>query len=172
MRKQVRWRTGSRSSRRRGPAWSGLARSLAETELLLARTEVQAPFDAVVRSESVGVGQFVAAGVGVGAIYASDAVEIVVPLADADAALVPGLWDLRPGVADRRATARVTADYGTGAHVWEGYVDRVEAALDEATRTLDVIVRVPDPFRGGSRVETGSASDGAASSAGTPRRRF
>ncbi len=141
---------------------------LAETELLLARTEVQAPFDAVVRSESVGVGQFVAAGVGVGAIYASDAVEIVVPLADADAALVPGLWDLRPGVADRRATARVTADYGTGAHVWEGYVDRVEAALDEATRTLDVIVRVPDPFRGGSRVETGSASDGAASSAGTP----
>lgn len=141
---------------------------LAETELLLARTEVRAPFDAVVRAESVGVGQFVTAGVGVGAIYASDAVEIVVPLADADAALVPGLWDLRPGVADRRTAARVTAEYGTGAYAWDGYVDRVEAALDETTRTLHVIVRVPNPFRGGSRVETGSASEGAETSAGSP----
>ena len=141
---------------------------LAETELLLARTEVRAPFDAVVRSESVGVGQFVTAGVGVGQVYASDAVEIVVPLADADAALVPGLWDLRPGVADRRTAARVTAEYGTGAYAWDGYVDRVEAALDETTRTLHVIVRVPNPFRGGSRVETGEASEGAETSAGSP----
>ena len=136
---------------------------LAEAELLLARTEVRAPFDAVVRSESVGVGQFVTAGVGVGQIYASDAVEIVVPLSDADAALVPGLWDLRPGVADRRAAARVTADYGTGGYAWEGYVDRVEAALDETTRTLDVIVRVPNPFTGGSRVQAGEASADAGS---------
>lgn len=141
---------------------------LAETELLLARTEVRAPFDAVVRSESVGVGQFVTAGVGVGAIYASDAVEIVVPLSDADAALVPDLWDLRPGVADRRAAARVTAEYGTGAYAWDGYVDRVEAALDETTRTLDVIVRVPNPFTGGSQVGTGDAREGAGSSAGSP----
>ena len=141
---------------------------LAETELLLARTEVRAPFDAVVRAESVGVGQFVTAGVGVGAIYASDAVEIVVPLSDADAALVPDLWDLRPGVADRRAAARVVAEYGAGAYVWDGYVDRVEAALDETTRTLDVIVRVPNPFRGGSRVETGGAGEDAETPAGSP----
>ncbi len=141
---------------------------LAEAELLLARTAVLAPFDAVVRSETVGVGQFVTAGVGVAQIYASDAVEIVVPLSDAEAALVPGLWDLRPGVADRRAAARVTAEYGAGAYAWEGYVDRVEAALDETTRTLDVIVRVPNPFEGGSRVETGEADADPGSSAGSP----
>lgn len=152
-------------------ARAGLERAralLAETELLLARTEVRAPFDAVVRSESIGIGQFVTAGVGVGQLYASDAVEIVVPLSDAEAALVPGLWDLRPGVADRRAAARVTAEFGAGVYAWEGYVDRVEAALDEATRTLDLIVRVPDPFGGGSRVETGDASGGAGSPAGSP----
>lgn len=143
------------------------ARALfAEAELLLSRTEVRAPFAAVVRSETVGVGQFVTAGVGVGAIYASDAVEIVVPLSDADAALIPGLWDLRPGVADRRVAARVIADHGAGSYAWEGYVDRVEAALDEATRTLDVIVRVPRPFTGGSPVRIGVASEGAASPAG------
>lgn len=140
---------------------------LAEAELLLSRTEVSAPFDAVVRSESVGVGQFVTAGVGVGVIYASDAVEIVVPLSDAEAALVPCLWDLRPGTADRRVGVRVTADHGTGRYAWEGYVDRVEAALDEATRTLEVIVRVPAPFTGGSPLGVGDGTGGAASPAGS-----
>lgn len=144
-------------------AWNVTAAVLAEAELLLSRTAVLAPFDAVVRSETVGVGQFVTAGVGVGAIYASDAVEIVVPLSDADAALIPGLWDLRAGVADRGVAVRVFADYGAERYAWEGYVDRVEAVLDEATRTLDVIVRVPDPFGGGSPAETEDANPGAES---------
>ena len=142
---------------------------LAEAELLLSRTEVRAPFDAVVRSENVGVGQFVTVGVGVGQIYASDAVEIVVPLSDTEAALVPGLWDLRPGTADRRVAARVTANYGTGRYAWEGYVDRVEAALDEATRTLEVIVRVPRPLTSAAPLEAGDVGEtGSLPSGGSP----
>ena len=144
---------------------------LREAELLLSRTEVRAPFDAVVRSETVGVGQFVTAGVGMGVIYASDAVEIVVPLSDADAALIPGLWDLRAGTADRRVGARVIAGHGNARYAWEGYLDRVEAALDEETRTLDVIVRVPDPFADGSPVETPEMeTPGASEGAEAPAR--
>ena len=127
--------------------------AVAEAELMLSRTEVHAPFAGWVRSESIDAGQFVAAGRAVGRLYAADAVEVVVPLSDADAALIPGLWDLRAGDADRRVAARVVAEYGEASHAWAGYVDRVEAALDEATRTLDVIVRVPDPFAGGVPVE-------------------
>ena len=129
--------------------------ALAEAELMLARTEVRAPFAGVVRTEAIDVGQFVAAGETVGQLHAADAVEVVVPLSDADAALIPGLWDLRAGDADRRVAARVVADYGNARHAWAGYVDRVEAALDEATRTLDVIVRVPGPFAGGIPVDGG-----------------
>ena len=139
---------------------------LAEAELFLARTRVRAPFDAVVRAENVGVGQYVTAGVGVGAIYASDAVEIVVSLSDAEAALVPGLWDLRPGTADRGVAARVSVEHATGGYAWEGAVDRVEPALDEATRTLEVVVRVPKPLRGGAPVETGDGDGSAAHPAG------
>ena len=142
--------------------------ALAEAELGLSRTQVHAPFAGVVRAESIDVGQFVAAGQTVGQVYAADAVEVVVPLADADAALIPGLWDLRAGDADRRVAARVVADYGSADYVWEGYVDRVEAALDEATRTLDVIVRVPDPFLAGVRVDggVGAGSDTGAGAGG------
>ena len=139
----------------RGPqlaaARAALARdnaALADAELALSRTEVLAPFNGIVRNESVDLGQFVAAGQGVGRLYAADAVEVVVPLSDADAALIPDLWRLSAGDGDRRVHATVSAEYGKQSHDREGYVDRAEAALDEQTRTIDVIVRVPGPFSG------------------------
>ena len=137
------------------------AATLAETELNLARTAVKAAFSGVVRTESVDVGQFVAAGRGVARLYASDAVEVVVPLSDREAALVPRLWDLRAGDGSREVVARVVADYGGRRYGWDGYVDRVEGALDEQTRTLDVIVRVPAPY-GSGVPEVGPSEDGDA----------
>ena len=141
--------------------------ALAAAELQLSRTEVHAPFAGVVLQESLDVGQFVAAGLSVGRLYAADAVEVVVPLSDAAAALIPALWELEAGNADRRVPVRVNAEYGDAHYTWEGYVDRPEAALDEMTRTIDVIVRVPDPFGGGSSM--GAGDDGeAADNAGPP----
>lgn len=126
---------------------------LADAELALARTKVRAPFRGVVQAESIDVGQFVIAGQSVGRLYSTDAVEVVVPLSDANASLIPDLWELEAGDGDRRVQARVIAEYGDGSYVWEGYVDRAEASLDKYTRTIDVIVRVPDPFTSGTRVE-------------------
>ena len=134
---------------------------LADAELALSRTEIRAPFDGVVRVESLDVGQFVAAGQSVGRLYASDAVEVVVPLSEAAAALMPDLWSLRAGDADRRIPVRVIAGYGAGRYAWQGYADRVETALDEQTRTLDVIVRVPRPFTAGVRADARGGGDGA-----------
>ena len=85
---------------------------LADTELALSRTQVRAPFNGVVRTESIDVGQFVSAGQSVGRLYAADTVEVVVPLADADAALIPGLWALQAGDENEQVAARVIAAYG------------------------------------------------------------
>ncbi len=126
---------------------------LADAELALSRTEVLAPFHGIVLEESVDPGQFVAAGQGVGRLYASDAVEVVVPLSDADAALIPDLWRLQAGDGNARVAARVLAEYGDGRYAWSGYVDRAEASLDEQTRTIDVIVRVSNPLAGGARAD-------------------
>lgn len=123
---------------------------LREAALSLARTEIHAPFDGIVRSESVDVGQYVAAGQSVGRLYASGSVEVVVPLSDDAAALLPGLWDLRAGEADTRIAARVVAEYGDGSYAWDGYLDRGAVTLDEQTRTIDAIVHVPRPFTSGS----------------------
>ena len=135
---------------------------LADARLALSRTEVRAPFSGYVRHESLDVGQFVTAGQAVGRLFAAEAVEVVVPLSDADAALIPGLWKLRAGDARRRVSARVIAEYGAGSYAWKGYVDRAEVSIDEQSRTIDAVVRVPNPF------SNGEPTDGATEPGSTP----
>ena len=132
---------------------------LAGAKLALSRTEVRAPIDGYVLEESLEASQMVAAGQVVGRLSAADAVEVVVPLSDAMAALIPRLWKLRAGDSDRRVAARVTASYGDAAYAWQGYVDRAEVSLDEQTRTIDAILRVPNPFSSG-RLVAGTTSSG------------
>lgn len=134
---------------------------LADARLALSRTEVRAPFAGYVLNESLETGQLVTAGQAVGRIFAADSVEVVVPLSDAKAALIPRLWKLRAGHADRRVRARVVARYGDASYSWNGYVDRAEVSLDEQTRTIDAIVRVPDPFASGVRSDGTNGSSGA-----------
>ena len=135
---------------------------LADARLALSRTRVTAPFDGYVREESVDPGQIVMAGQTVGRLFASDAVEVVVPLSDRDAALIPGLWELEAGDGEQGVKALVAVRYGEGNYVWEGYVDRGEVSVDNQTRTIDVIVRVPDPF------SPGIPAGGAGSAGGSP----
>ncbi len=145
-------------------ATAALARdqaTLAAAELQLARTSVHAPFAGVVLDESVAVGQFVAAGRSVGRMYASDEVEVVVSLTDPGMALIPGLWQLEAGGSDRSLGARVVATYADARFGWQGYVDRAEAALDERTRTVEVVVRVPNPFGPGVPVYADAGSPAA-----------
>ena len=134
---------------------------LADAKLALSRTEVRAPFEGYVLTESLETGQVVTAGQAVGRIFAADFVEVAVPLSDAKAALIPRLWTLRAGDSDRRVAARVVARYGDGSYSWNGYLDRAEVSLDEQTRTIDAIVRVPDPFASGVRVGGSGGSGGA-----------
>ena len=122
---------------------------LADARLALSRTRMTAPFNGVVREESVDRGKIVSPGQPVGRLFAADAVEVVVPLTDGNAALIPDLWRLKAGDGNRDVAARVVARYGDAKYEWEGYVDRAEAALDEQSRTIDVIVRVPGPFSAG-----------------------
>ena len=121
--------------------------ALAQAKLALSRTRVTAPFDGVVHDESVDVGQLVTPGQSVGRLVSSDAVEVVVSLSDADAALIPRLWQYDGE--SQPVVAVVFAEYGDVAYAWRGYVDRADASLDAETRTIDVIVHVPDPFAPG-----------------------
>ena len=133
---------------------------VADANLALSRTRVSAPFNGFVRDESVDVGQFVTPGQSLGRLFAADEVEVVVPLADANAALIPGLWALGAGNGEQAVSARVIAQYGETRYAWDGYVDRADASVDDETRTIDVIVRVPEPFSAGIPAGAAEAPDG------------
>lgn len=132
---------------------------LAEARLALSRTVITAPFDGYVRAESADAGQIVAPGQVVGSLFAADAAEILVALPDSDAALIPGLWELRAGDDSQQVAARVIAEYGERSFAWNGYVDRAEASVDSRTRTIDIVVRVLDSFAAGVPLN-GSAAGG------------
>ena len=143
-------------------ARAAVARSsaqLADAELALERTRLRAPFAGRVRSENVDAGSLAAPGQSLARIYASDMVEVVVSLSAGDAAVIPGLWGLRAGSPGGRVPATVIADYGGRRYGWEGYVDRTPAALDERSRTIDVVVGVEDPFQPGTPLGTGEPGE-------------
>ena len=119
---------------------------LADAQLALTRTRITAPFDGVVRTKNADVGQYVAPGQVLATLYDTDEVEIVVPLTDSEAALVTGLWSADARDATSRIPATVRASFGGMDYTWPGYVDRAEAALNAETRTVDVVVRVQEPF--------------------------
>lgn len=128
-------------------ALRGARARLEDARLALERTWLRAPFDGIVREESVDMGQFVGAGQGIGRFYATAVAEVVVPLADDEAALIDGLWEVEAGSDRSVLPARVAAEFGGRRFEWAGYVDRAESALDEETRTVNVVLRVPSPFR-------------------------
>jgi RND family efflux transporter MFP subunit len=116
---------------------------LADAVLDRNRTVVTAPFSGRVRTESVDVGQFITSGQAFADIYSTDAVEVDVSISTRQALLIEDLW---AGATDTRIPATVRADFGDQSFTWEGYVENASGALDPTTRTVEIVVRVPDPF--------------------------
>ncbi len=111
----------------------------------LARTRVRVPFSGIVRQRQATLGSYVAPGTPIATVYARDAVEIVVSLPSRTARLITNLWDASD-LGSVRLPATVRADFGGEAFAWDGVVDRVEGAIDLQTRTVDVVVRVSNPY--------------------------
>jgi multidrug efflux pump subunit AcrA (membrane-fusion protein) len=141
-------------------ALSSAEAALSDAVLALERTTIEAPFNGFVRSEDVDVGQFIQPGEQLARIYSRDEVEVIVPLTSAKAALIPGLFDLEAGSGAGRVDVLVTADFGGERFGWAGYVDRARGFIDDASRTVDVVVRIPDPFRSGMRIDGAEGSKG------------
>jgi len=116
---------------------------LADAQLDLDRTVVIAPFDGRVRTESVDVGQYISAGQSFADIYATDAVEVDVSISTRQALLIEDLWGSSP---TGKIPATVRAEFGDQVFSWDGYVENASGALDPTTRTVEVVVRVPNPF--------------------------
>ncbi len=112
----------------------------------LERTQLQVPFDGMVRQKQADLGAYLAPGTPVATVYGTETVEIIVSLPSRKAALIRNLWSTTGQQSEAELPATVTTTYGGEEFSWPGRVHRVEGAISERTRTVDVVVRVPDPY--------------------------
>jgi len=132
----------------RDQARAALARAeaLEQTRRIdLERTIIRAPFSGKVLSKKIDLGETVQPGKELARIFTDDAVEIPVSLTDRDVALISDPWRGNAYSGGSKVRATVTVEHGGTRFAWSGYVDRIEAAVDSATRTFNVVVRVDDP---------------------------
>lgn len=119
-------------------------------ELKLERTKVSLPFDALIISEKVDLGQYVVAGQPIGVAYGIDSVEIEVPLKDEELAWFDvferGASAKGSDPSARGVAAEVKANFAGAEHSWKGYVTRTAGQVDTMSRMVHVIVEVPKPF--------------------------
>jgi len=117
-------------------------------ELQLSRTVISAPFNAMVLTESVEVGQLLNPGSEVCELVGTDEfwIQVTVPFSDLKWVQFPN--EDRPG-----AAAQVILDMGDGDSVaWQGRVIRLLSDLDPLGRMARLVVSVADPL--GLRQET------------------
>ena len=116
---------------------------LRQAEINLQRTEIRAPFNAVVLSRQVNLGTRVTTGSDLARLIGTDAywVEASVPVSRLR-------WiDIPQSRTDRGAAARIydQAAWGSGVSR-KGRVVRLSAALEEKGRMARLLIEVPDPL--------------------------
>ncbi len=98
---------------------------------------IKAPYDALVISRDLGIGQYVNQGSQVGELYNIESAEISFPIAGFDKEFLPN--DITQQIA-------TVSTKGHNAIVRKGKVTRDLGIIDQATRMSQLVVRVEDPY--------------------------
>lgn len=120
----------------------------ARAELDLSRTAIRAPFAGRLRAKRVDRGEFVNRGVPLATIYSVDAAEVTLPVPDAELAFLELPLGSELGGAGPHVVLQ--AEFAGDRHEWEAQVARVGGEIDPATRMVNLIARVQDPYRAAS----------------------
>ncbi|MEM5479214.1 efflux RND transporter periplasmic adaptor subunit [Pseudoalteromonas fuliginea] len=99
--------------------------------------DVTAPYDALVISRNIGVGQFVAMGSQVAELNNIETAEVIIPIAGFDSVFLP---ERIKGI-----TATIIQK-GLNSFTREGVIDRDLGIVDNATRMSSLVVRIEDPY--------------------------
>lgn len=123
---------------------------LADAELALGRTAIRAPFTGRVREKTVDIGQFVSPGQALGRIFATDTVEVVLPISDAEL----GQLGLPLAFAETETSPGPEVIFsgmvGGVEREWRGRVTRTAAAVSSRTRLINAIAELDDPYGEGA----------------------
>lgn len=123
---------------------------LQEAHLAMERSIIRAPFNLRVRTRSADVGQFVSPGQSLGTVFATDKVEVSLPITDDQLGQL-GL-PLAFSHSSRRPGPVVTfnANVGGEMRTWTGRIVRSAAVVNSQSRLINIVGEVNDPYGRGA----------------------
>lgn len=98
---------------------------------------VTAPYNALVVSREIGVGQYISQGTRVGELYNVEAAEIIFPVAGFDREFLP---------ADMAFKDAIVSTNGYNAITRQGTISRDLGLVDQGTRMSQLVVQINDPY--------------------------
>jgi RND family efflux transporter MFP subunit len=118
---------------------------LAQAQINLERTRVSLPFVGRMESTYVDFGQYVAPGTPLGRAFATDKVEVRLPLNNSQLASLglPIGYTALPG---EELSVEFSARVAGEEHHWEGRLLRLDASVDSDTRLIYAMAEVDDPY--------------------------
>ena len=119
--------------------------NLDQAERDLDRTELRAPFDAIVRSKAVDLGEFVSMGKPHAQLFAADGFEVRLPVLDTQLAYLnlPSSFDTTaPLNSANLPSVRLSAQYAGAAASWDAQLVRSESEIDRRSRMVTLVARV------------------------------
>lgn len=110
----------------------------------LDRTTIRLPYDGMIRSKVVDIGQYVSLGTQLGEAFTVDRVEVRLPLPDDRLSYLnlPALDESQTAV----IPVTLRAQLGDDEHRWQARLVRTEGVLDERSRVLFAVAEVEDPY--------------------------
>jgi len=128
--------------------------SLEEAKLQLDRTVIRAPFSGRVWTKLTDVGAYITPGMQLGRIYATDIVDVPIPMTNKDLAAL----GLNIGFVETEENpgppVELTATIADVPHSWTGRISRIGSRFDPTTRVLFAYVTVEDPY--GANADNGT----------------
>jgi len=128
-----------------------------QADLDYERSEIKAPFNAIVERREVELGQYVNRAQSVAFLYGADEVEVRVPLAIRQLGYLDIPLGARGELPDTQApSVTLTGYYGGEEYHWTGKLVRTEATIDPNSNTVQTIIRVAQPTNPAELKSSGS----------------
>jgi len=117
--------------------------NLQQSQRDLERTELRAPFQGRVRGEKVDVGQFISRGAAIATLYATDYMEVRLPVASNQLAFLNTLPN--GNLPEPFAPVTIIGQFGKNQLLWTGELVRAEAEVDASSRLFYGVARIQNP---------------------------
>ncbi|PKI13091.1 efflux RND transporter periplasmic adaptor subunit [Colwellia sp. 12G3] len=123
--------------------------SVLRAERNLERTEIRAPYDAMIDSRNIGLGSFVGVGSKIGHVLATDIAEVRLPVADNQLEFLAN-----QGV---NAKVNLVGIYAGKATQWSATIKRNEGVIDSKSRMGYLVAELNDPYQLKNKTKVSSA---------------